>query len=171
MSMTESLRRVRDAYAGDEERPLAGYLASLGTYAALVGVAALVGRRRGVRLPERFSAGDVVLLSVATHKASRLLTKSSVTSVLRAPFTRYAGAAGEAEVHESVRHDGGRHAVGELVTCPFCSGVWVAGALVAGRVFAPRVTRLVMTALTAVAASDWLHIGYDHAKQVSAVPS
>ncbi|MBB5959599.1 hypothetical protein FHS29_006220 [Saccharothrix tamanrassetensis] len=168
MSMADSFRRIRSAYAGGEKRPLAGYLASLTSYAALIGVATAVGRRRGVRLPERFPAGDVVLLSVATHKASRLLTKSSVTSVLRAPFTRYDSAAGEAEVNETVRAEGGRHAVGELVTCPFCSGVWVAGALTAGRVLAPRATGLVMTALTAVAASDWLHLGYDRVKRSAA---
>ncbi|WP_338019534.1 DUF1360 domain-containing protein [Saccharothrix deserti] len=167
MSMGEWWRRVRSAYAGGEQRPLGGYAASLLSYAGLVGVAAAVGRRRGARLPERWSTGDVVLLSVATHKASRLVTKSAVTSVLRAPFTRYDGAAGEAEVNESVRA-GARHAVGELATCPFCSGVWIAGALTAGRVLAPRATGLLMTALTAVAASDWLHLAYDRAKQGAA---
>ncbi|WP_447007893.1 DUF1360 domain-containing protein [Saccharothrix isguenensis] len=163
MSLTQWWGRVRSSYAGGEQRPLGGYLTSLLSYAAMVGVATAVGRRRGARLPERLSTGDVVLLSVATHKASRLVTKSSVTSALRAPFTHYESAAGEAEVNESARH-GHRHAVGELVTCPFCSGVWIAGALTAGRVLAPRATRLLMTTLTAVAASDWLHLAYDRAK-------
>lgn len=163
MVMVERLRRVRSAYAGDDRRPLGGYLASLVSYAALVGAATLVGRRRGVRLPDRSSPGDVVLLAVATHKASRLLTKAAVTSVVRAPFTRFEGPAGHAEVNESPRH-GSRHAVGELVTCPFCSGVWVAGALTAARVLAPRATGLVTSALTAVAVSDWLHLAYDRAK-------
>ncbi|MFI9811479.1 DUF1360 domain-containing protein [Saccharothrix variisporea] len=104
-----------------------------------------------------------MLLALATHKASRLLTKSSVTSVLRAPFTHFEGPAGHAEVNESPRH-GSRHAVGELVTCPFCSGVWIAGALTAAHVLAPRATGLVTTALTAVAVSDWLHLAYDRAK-------
>ncbi|XVS67681.1 DUF1360 domain-containing protein [Actinosynnema sp. CA-299493] len=167
MSIAEWWRHTRSTYAGDEQRPLGGYATSLLSYAALVGVATAVGRRRGVRLPERWSTRDVVLLSVATHKASRLVAKSSVTSVLRAPFTRYDSAAGEAEVNESARA-GHRHAVGELVTCPFCSGVWIAGALTAGRVLGPRVTLLLMTALTAVAASDWLHLAYDYAKQAAA---
>ncbi|MEJ2855094.1 MULTISPECIES: DUF1360 domain-containing protein [unclassified Saccharothrix] len=164
MVMVERWRRARSAYAGRERRPLGGYLASLVSYAVLVGAATVVGRRRGARLPDRSSPGDVVLLAVATHKAGRLLTKASVTSVLRAPFTRFEGPAGHAEVNESPRHGGGRHAVGELVTCPFCAGVWVAGALTTGRVFAPRATGLVTTALTAVAVSDWLHLAYDRVK-------
>ncbi|MEV6714653.1 DUF1360 domain-containing protein [Lentzea sp. NPDC051208] len=164
MSIVESFTRMQTAYAGDERRPLLGYLASLCSYGALVGIATAVGRHKGTQLPERFTAGDTVLLALATHKASRLATKSSITSVLRAPFTRYEQSAGEAEVNETVRGHGVRHAVGELVTCPFCSGVWIAGALTAGLVLAPRATRLIATALSAVAASDWLHLGYDAAK-------
>ncbi|RDI18424.1 DUF1360 domain-containing protein [Lentzea flaviverrucosa] len=164
MSIAESFHRVQVAYAEDERRPLFGYLASLCTFGALAGIATAAGRRRGTRLPERFTAGDTVLLAVATHKASRLLTKSSITSVLRAPFTRYEQPAGAAEVNESVRGHGVRHAAGELMTCPFCSGVWVASALTAGLVLAPKATRLVTTTLSAVAASDWLHLAYDASK-------
>ncbi|GGP54961.1 hypothetical protein GCM10010185_29360 [Saccharothrix coeruleofusca] len=166
MSLVSSFYRVRAAYSGEDDRPLAGYLASMGTYAGLVGLAAAVGRRRGARLPERFSLADTALLAVATHKASRLLTKSSIASALRAPFTRYEEPAGEAELNESVRADNGvQHAVGELVTCPFCTGVWMAGGLTAGLVLAPRATRLVITALTAVAGSDYLHLAYAAAKK------
>ncbi|MFC6087913.1 DUF1360 domain-containing protein [Saccharothrix sp. BKS2] len=165
MSIARSFERIRIAYSNGERRPLAGYLSAMSTYAGLIGTAVLVGRRTGARLPDRVSAGDVLLLSVATHKASRLLTKSSITAALRAPFTRFEEPAGVAEVNESVRGEGVRHAVGELVTCPFCSGVWIATALTAGHVLAPRATRIGMTTLVAVAASDWLHLGYEAAKQ------
>ena len=158
MPITDAFRRVAAAYSAGEQRPLRGYLASLCSYGALVVGATAIGRRHGVRLPDRVPLRDVVLLSLATHKASRLLTKSAVTSVLRAPFARFEGPAGAAEVNESVRGDGVRHAAGELVTCPFCSGVWIAGALTAGMVFAPRATRLAATTLSAVAVSDWLHL-------------
>lgn len=158
-------RRVRRGYAHGEDRPLAGYTVVLGGYSALVGLLAAVGRVTGTRLPERFSVQDTVLLCVATHKASRLLAKDAVTSPLRAPFTRYEEPAGEAELTESVRGEGVQHAVGELVTCPFCLAVWVAGGLTAGLVFAPRATRVVLTALTAVGASDALQLAYDGAKR------
>jgi hypothetical protein len=98
------------------------------------------------------------------------MTKATVTSVLRAPFTRFEGPAGAAEVNESVRGDGVRHAAGELVTCPFCSGVWIASAFTAGLVFAPRATRLVATTLSAVAVSDWLHLVDGRLKHAATTP-
>ena len=135
-------RRVQRDYAGEHDRPLAGYAASLGSYIGLVGLLAAIGRARGKRLPERIGVQDTLLLGVATHKASRLLAKEAVTSPLRAPFTRYEEPAGEAELVESVPAGGARHAVGELLTCPFCLAVWIATGLSAGLVFAPRGTRL-----------------------------
>ncbi|MGM1065086.1 DUF1360 domain-containing protein [Saccharothrix sp. Mg75] len=158
MSLSATFRRTQTEYAAGQDRPLKGYLAAMGTFAGAVGLATAVGRRLGVRLPAGYSLGDVALVSVATYKASRLATKAAVTSALRAPFTRFEEPAGNAEVTESVRGDGVRHAVGELVTCPFCSGVWIAGVLVGGLVFAPRATRLAATALTAIAGADVLHL-------------
>lgn len=169
MSMAGILTRVRSKYSRGEERPLGGYLRAMGAYTGLVGVAAAVGKARGASLPERFSWSDTVLVSVAVHKASRLLTKSSVAAALRAPFTRFEGSTGQGEVAESVPPSGDhRHAVGELLTCPFCSGVWLATAFTAGLVLAPRATRLAATTLTTVAGSDYLHLAYDAAKSAVA---
>lgn len=122
-----------------ERRPLAGYVASMAVFTgAAAGFAGLV-RATGRRLPERPPLLDIALVSVATYKLSRMLTKEAVTSPLRAPFTRYRGPAGSAELHEEVRDDGSaaRHAVGEFVSCPFCMAVWVAGALTGGLVLSP----------------------------------
>ncbi|SES35526.1 Protein of unknown function [Lentzea xinjiangensis] len=157
------MKRIQQAYG--EGRPLPGYLVAITSYAVLAGAAAVAGRLTGVRLPDRFSLADTALVGVATHKASRLLTKEAVTSPLRAPFTRYEEPAGHAELKESPRKDTpAHHAIGELLTCPFCAGVWIASGLTAGLVFAPRVTRLVATALTAVATSDALNLVYDKLK-------
>jgi hypothetical protein len=79
------------------------------------------------------------------------------TSPLRAPFTRYDGTSGPAEVSEEVRGSGARKAVGELFTCPFCTGLWASTGLAAGLVFAPRATRLAAGTLTALVGSDLLH--------------
>lgn len=164
-SMRGAAKRIRELYEGDERRPLQGYLLVMGTYGGLAGALALAGRAMGVRLPERFGPGDTVLLSIATHKASRMLAKDAITSPLRAPFTRYEEPAGESELMESVRGQGAQHAAGELISCPFCLAVWTGTALTAGMVFAPRATRLVCTVLTAVTASDALQLAYDGGKQ------
>ncbi|UJW33861.1 DUF1360 domain-containing protein [Saccharothrix sp. AJ9571] len=167
MKSDSGLKRLRERYENGERRPLPGYLLSLGAYGVFTGALALVGKRTGARLPKRIGLGDTVLLAVATHKASRLLTKEAVTSPLRAPFTRYEAPAGEAELVESVPEGGHKHAVGELLTCPFCAAVWIATGLSAGLVLAPRQTRLVSTVLAAVAGSDLLQLGYDRAKHLT----
>ena len=160
-------RRTAAAYAPEGGRPLRGYLTVMGIYGGVVGSLAALARRTGHRVPDRVTVTDVALFSLATHKLSRLLTKDDVTSPLRAPFTRYAEPAGEAELNEEPRGTGTQHAVGELVSCPFCAGVWIATGMSAGLVFAPRLTRLVAAAASAVALSDFLHLGYDVAKRAA----
>jgi hypothetical protein len=164
-SLRHRLRHVGESYGSGQ--PLRGYLTTLTVYGSVVtgltGVARLAGRE-GPRRPE---PTDVVLLSVATHKLSRLLAKEAVTSPLRAPVTRFRGAAGSSEVNEEPRLGGPGHAAAELMSCPFCLGVWVATGLCAGLVFAPRLTRLVAAGLTMVAASDFLQLAYDAAKRSS----
>jgi hypothetical protein len=162
--LRQAAERVRKAYANGHDRPLGGYVAVLGAYGSVFGLLATLARVRGTRLPTRIDLGDTVLLTIATHKASRLLAKDSVTSPLRAPFARYEEPAGEGELNESVRGEGVQHAAGELMTCPLCLSVWVGSCLTAGLVFAPRTTRLVLTTLTAIAGSDALHLAYDRAK-------
>lgn len=167
MALRERISRVAREYAPHEHRPLDGYLVAMGAFGALAASLAGAARVTGRPVPERPAVSDVVLLSIATHKLSRLIAKDSVTSPLRAPFTRYAEPAGAAELNEEVR-DGGssvRHGIGELVTCPFCLAVWVATGLTGGLVLAPRLTRLAATVLTATAASDFLQMGYSIAKE------
>lgn len=162
--MAERLRSLRRAYAPHAAFPLGGYVLSGGVYAAVVASLAAAIRVSGRPLPERLPVMDLALLSVATHKLSRLLAKESVTSPLRAPFTEYEKPAGHAEVVEQVRGAGTRHAIGELLSCPFCLAVWVSTVLTGGLVLAPRLTRLVSAGLTAVAVSDFLQLGYAAAK-------
>jgi hypothetical protein len=121
VALHERMRGVRRAYAADERRPLKGYAASMATYAAAAGALALAVRAAGRPLPYRPAAADAVLLSVATHKLSRIVAKDAVTSPLRVPFTRYRAPAGAGDLHEDVRTDGGptRHALGGAGELPF----------------------------------------------------
>lgn len=54
-----------------------------------------------------------------------------------------------------------RRAVGDLMTCPYCSGPWIAGALMAGLLAAPRAARTVIRLFAMVAVSDFLHRAYE----------
>jgi hypothetical protein len=146
-------------YAAGEDRPMRGYALTMGAYTGLVGALAAAARASGRPVPEDLATRDIIVIGAATHKLSRLLTKDPVTSPLRAPFTRFEGSTGPSELKEDVRGSGGRHAVGELVTCPFCTSTWVATGLTAGLVFAPRTARLTAGAFAALALADWLHFG------------
>lgn len=139
--------------------PLGGYATLLGAWSAIYGGLLLTAERRDA-LPERIAVSDVLLLGVATHKLTRILTKDWVTAPVRAPFVRYKGSAGGGEVNEEARGRGLRKAVGDLLTCPFCTGPWVAGALVAGLLTRPRATRTLAAGFSAVAVSDFLHHAY-----------
>ncbi|MEU6911813.1 DUF1360 domain-containing protein [Streptomyces olindensis] len=154
------LRRTERSYSAGHDRPLGGYLAALAGFATFTAAWGTAVRLSGRPLPERPEPWDVVLTSVATFRLSRLLSKAAVTSPLRAPFTRYAGPQGPAELHEEARPEQGRHTVGELATCPFCMSVWVASALTAGRLLWPRATRTAMGTLTALAGADALQLAY-----------
>lgn len=57
--------------------------------------------------------------------------------------------------------------MGELVTCPFCLGLWVATAYGFSLAAFPRATRLAGTILTAVTAADTLQLGYARLQQVA----
>ena len=141
-----------------------GYAASMAVFAtAAAGLSALAART-GRRAPATTPL-DLVLLGLATHKISRIIAKDAVTSPVRAPFTRFEGSAGNAELTEEVRGSGPRKAIGELVTCPFCLGPWVATALVAGQTFLPGVARPATMVFSAVAISDALQLGYAAAQQ------
>jgi Protein of unknown function (DUF1360) len=156
------VHRQRHAYAPGEDRPLGGLLGAMGVYGTVVTAGAAALRASGRELPTRIPLGDAVLLTIGTFRLARRIAKDPITSPLRAPFTRFQGASGEAEIAEEVRaHGGVRHAVGELITCPFCLAQWVATGFVFGYVTAPRATRLAALTMTMVAGSDILQFVYD----------
>src|SRR3954464_11050056 len=156
------VRTQRREYTNGEERPPGGDLGAMGVYVGLVSAAATAVRASGRELPERIPLGDAALLTVATFRLARRIAKDPVTSPIRAPFTRFEGASGHAEVAEEVREHGGvKHAVGELLTCPFCLAQWVGTAYVFGYVTAPKATRLAALTMTMVAGPDVLQFASD----------
>ncbi|HWE34767.1 MAG TPA: DUF1360 domain-containing protein [Solirubrobacteraceae bacterium] len=151
-------------YAPGQEESLRGHVVLMGAFLSICGTFAAWLRRSGRRLPERFGAGDLVVLSVATHKAARLVAKDRVTSPLRAPFTRFEHDDGPGEVAESPRGSGLRRAIGELVSCPYCLGVWIASGFIFGLIAAPRATRAIASMLTVVSGASVLQIAYKKAE-------
>lgn len=134
-----------------------------GTYAALValfgagvgGIATLAGTLG--RQPERLGALDLLVLSAATFKAARTVAHDEVLSFIREPFVQ--GPAHEGG-EEPVATGDMRQAIGELLTCTRCVGLWTAATLAAAHVVAPRTGRLLTWSLAAAAANDFLQAGF-----------
>jgi hypothetical protein len=138
----------------------------MGVYGVAVTAGVIALRRRNRPLPD-VRLFDIALVGLATHKVSRRVSKDSVTSPLRAPFTRFKGAGAPGELSEEVRGQGMHRAVGELITCPFCLAQWVATAFAFGLVLAPRPTRFIASVFTTVATADLLQFVYAGAEKAS----
>jgi hypothetical protein len=165
--MVSAPLQERGPFAGhspDQPRPLGGYGALMAAFLGLSGGFGAWLWRSGGELPERPAASDVALVTVATHKASRLLAKDRVASTVRAPFTRFQDDVGAGEVSEAARGRGLRRAIGELLVCPYCLSVWIAAAFTAGLIAAPRPTRWVASVLATVFGADLLQIVYRKAE-------
>jgi hypothetical protein len=155
---------LRDYAPPAERPPLGAYAGTIAVFAGLFSAALLLARRSGRPLPERLGAADLLTIGVGSHKLSRLLAKDKVTAPLRAPFTELEEAGGPSELEEASRGEGARKAIGELLVCPYCLGLWTSAGMHAGLLFAPRVTRTVASTFTALALADFLQIAYKAAE-------
>jgi hypothetical protein len=165
-SVLKEIPNPAAGYAPPEKRPpLVPYLAFMGIFGSLVTGGLALARRQGRELPERVPAGQLLLIGTASHKLSRLIAKDKVTSPLRAPFTELEGRGGPAEFEERSRGTGVRKAIGELLICPFCLGLWVIAAFSIGLLFAPRVTRFIASLFAALTIADVLQIAYKAAEE------
>jgi hypothetical protein len=143
----------------EEEQPLDAYATLTAVFNAGLVTALVAAARRG-RLPGRFRVGDVAAMALTTHKLSRVITKDSVTSFLRAPFVHLEEKSGSNSLEEEPRGHGLQHSIGELVSCPECTGQWVAGGLLVGMLHAPRATRAITAMYSALAVADVLQFVY-----------
>jgi hypothetical protein len=148
-----------------KQPPLFSYAALMSLFGALFGGGLFAARRSGRDLPERIGVEDLAMIGVASHKLSRLISKDKVTSPLRAPFTELEGSGGPGELEERSRGGGPRKAIGELLICPYCLGLWVVSTFALGLLFVPRLTRFLAAIFSALTISDFLQIAYKTAEE------
>ena len=134
----------------EDDRPLPEYAALAATFGTVLAGFLVIARRR---LPERVSLTDTVRIGLASYKIGRLVAKDPVTTFVRAPVTE------DPDATEPKR-EGPARALGELVTCPYCVGLWVASGFAYSLVLFPRQTRLVASIFGGQAVADFLNAAF-----------
>lgn len=162
--IAETSSATRDG-AAPSEAELPVYAALIGLFNAALAVFLFFGRKS--RKYEELTSSDVLLLGLATQKASRVLTRAKVMQPLRAPFTEVEGSAGAGELEERPRGTGVRSVIGELLTCPYCLGMWVASGFIYGFAFDARVTRMVASIFAVSSVADFTQQCYVKAKELN----
>lgn len=132
------------------DRPLPQYAALTGVFAGALGSFAVLARGR---LPERIGYGDLGRIGLASYKLGRLVAREDVTSFVRAPVT-------QDEDAQKPEREGMARVLGELLTCPYCIGLWASGGLTAAMALRPRETRFVATVFGAQAVADFVNAGF-----------
>ncbi|MEJ7872416.1 MAG: DUF1360 domain-containing protein [Rubrobacteraceae bacterium] len=145
---------------GAKDQELSSYAALAALFNLIFAVFLLVVRGTGRTLPERVETKDIILLGVAAHKLSFVVSNDAVTSVIRAPFTERQDKQSPKSIDEKPRGSGLRRSIGELLTCQFCLGMWLSSFFTYGLILTPRVTRLIATVFAVVTVSDHLHQTY-----------
>jgi hypothetical protein len=139
-----------------DERPLPEYATLATVFGGVLGGFLLLAGRR---LPARIGFGDMARIGLASYKLGRLIAKDDVTAFVRAPVTR-----GAESGEEEPKGEGVQRALGELVTCPYCLGLWISAGFAYSLVVLPRQTRFVTTIFGAQALADFLNAGFVRAR-------
>ena len=160
MSDGEPQKGIFEAYNKDDEVPLFSYAVLVGVFNLTFVLFLLLTKVSGRPIPERMKLGDIVLLGVATHKLSWIVSRDTITAPLRAPFTELEEVKSPTDVQEKPRDTGLQRALGELLTCRFCLGMWISAFFAYGLVLFPAATRLVGAILAILTVSDHLHQTY-----------
>jgi hypothetical protein len=137
--------------------PYTAYAGIMGTFAGGLAAAGVLARLLG-RDPRGDTALDLAVLSAATFKAARTISRDDVSSFIRNPFVE--GEAGTGEDEAPKETGGVQQAIGELVTCSRCIGTWAAAGLATTQILAPRFGRLLTWSLAAAGANDFLQAGF-----------
>jgi uncharacterized protein DUF1360 len=135
-----------------ERPPHNAYAAIAGLFFGGLATVATISRRSPPS-----TAVELLVLSAATFKVSRTLSRERVGSFVRQPFVEGDADTGE---DEQPAGTGFQRALGELVTCPRCLGTWSAAALVSSQMVSPRFGLVLTWSLGASAANDFLQAGF-----------
>lgn len=160
---SENPQELFEGYDAGEEVPIGAYATLVGVFSSIFALFLLLTRLTDRELPERIQLADLALLGTASHKLSHLMSNASVTSFIRAPVTELQEVKSPTKLDEEPRGDGLQKALGNLLTCHFCLGMWVTAFFSYGLVLRPRTTRFVAGMFSILTISDFMHQTYKRA--------
>jgi hypothetical protein len=120
------------------------YVALTAGWTSLLGAVLVGARDRG---EEPVKPAEAIPIGVATFALAKLISKEKVAAPERALFL---------DEDRRPKGTGLRYAIGDLLTCTRCTGMWAALGLTGLRVLRPREARVVTTLLGASAVNDFL---------------
>lgn len=122
-------------------------------FSGVLVVLALLGRRNpgGAR---RADSTELPAMALATFGLARIVVHEKVTSWARRPFVE------EQAPGRPPRGSGPRAALGELLTCTRCTGVWTAAFILGTRVAWPSAGRMLIGTFAAAGTNDLLQAGF-----------
>jgi Protein of unknown function (DUF1360) len=133
----------------------ATYLTLTGLFFAIF--ALFSSRRRRKSDVENLKSRELVMLGLATYRLGHLISFDKVTEPLRMAFTETKMDDFGAGMTVEPRGEGVQRAIGELISCPICSGTWAAAALVYLVNLFPGPGRAFITMLGAIGMGEMLH--------------
>lgn len=158
--------KVNDAIQRSAEAPESGepptepidYGTLNAAFGALLTALAVAGRHHPDRVAAALEPRDLPLVFAATFAVSKAITRERIGVWVREPFVEE-----EEEGEDSGRRPRGRglrHAVGEVLTCSRCAGVWGALGIVGLRMAAPNGGQVATGVLATAAANDFLQAAF-----------
>ena len=113
----------------------------------------------GGKLPEIPSGWFYVLLGLAAYRGGRAVAFNAVFEWLRSMLgcRVVRDTSGAGENNEPCEETGIMQALGELVTCPICSGTWFGMALLVINSFSPEMGKGLIVVLAAAGVAELLH--------------
>src|SRR5262245_32755738 len=134
-----------------------------GTYVALsltfiAGFAGFNLIQRGTHRKLELKPYELAMLGFSVYRLGRLVAYDTVMESFRSFFARTVpDPSGAGETVEPKKQSGVQEALGELVSCPICTGTWIAAGLVYGLALAPGPMRVLIYIMSAMGISELLN--------------
>lgn len=108
---------------------------------------------------------NLLILSLACFRLTRLLVYDKITEIIRSPFfeeMEEENELGEKEIYYLPKKDGMKRFFGELLSCYWCTGIWTAAGIVGFAYFFPDVMAPIILILAIAGAASILETFIQH---------